>query len=83
MAVTCTWVPDAWTAAAGTATLARIDPPVLSARMAEIMMFRPMRMTPPWFLPRSAARCMAPAARTAHLNNVSLLPICGNSVHLG
>ena len=83
MAVTWMWEPDACTAAAGTATLARIDPPALSARMAEIMMFRPMRMTPPWLLPRSAARCMAPTTRTAHLNNVGLLPICGNSVYLG
>ena len=81
-AVTCTWEPDACTAAAGTATLATIDPPALSATIVEIMMFRPMRMTPPWLLPRSAARCMAPAARTAHLNNVGLLPICGNSAQL-
>src|SRR5258707_371670 len=77
--MTCACVPDACTAAAGTATLARIDPLAPSARIAEMMMFRPTRMTPPWLLPRSAARCMAPATRTAHLNNVGLLPVYGNS----
>jgi hypothetical protein len=75
-------VADTCATAAGTAAPAAIDPAVLSARMTEMTTFRPMRMTPPWILPRSAARCMAPAARTAHLNNLDLLPIFGNSIHL-
>ena len=55
----------------GTVTLAEIDTAVPNPTMAEMMMYRLMRMTPPWLLPRSAARCMAPATRTAHLNNVA------------
>ena len=65
-----------------TATLASADPDTPHTTTMEMMMFRPVRMTPPWLLPRSACRCAAPAARAAHLNNVGLLPICGNSAQL-
>jgi len=61
------WVADAGAAVAVAVEPIRIDPAALSARIAGMMMVRPMRMTPPWCLQRSAACCMASAARTAHL----------------
>jgi len=75
------WAPYGATDAA--APPAAIDPPALSAMTAEIIRCSFLRMTPPWLLPRSAARCTAPAARTAHLNNVGLLPVTGNFMRLG
>ena len=42
--VVCTWALGAAATAAGTAELARIDPAALSARIAGMMMVRPMRM---------------------------------------
>ena len=73
MATVCTWALGAATVAAGTATLAAIDPAKPSVTIALMMMVRPMCMSPPWLLPRSAARCMTPAARKAHLNNLGLI----------
>jgi hypothetical protein len=65
----------ACTTTASAMALSRNDLPAPSARIAEIVMFRPVCQTPPWLLPRSAAHCVVPAARTAHLNNAVLLPI--------
>jgi len=48
---------EAGAATAGAAEPARIDPAAPSARIAEVMMLRPVRMIPPWHLPRSASRC--------------------------
>lgn len=50
----CVWAAGACAAAAGTAAAARMDPAALSARIAGMMMARPMRMTPPWRSQRSA-----------------------------
>jgi hypothetical protein len=78
MAVTCTWEPDACTAAAGTATLARIDPPALSARMAEIMMFRPMRMTSSMAFTEVSSPLHGSGGTHGTSEQCGLLPICGN-----
>jgi hypothetical protein len=78
-----TWTIGGCVTFADTVTLASIDPAAPSAMIAEMMTVRPMDMFPPCLLPRSAARCMAPAARTAHLINMGSLPIFGNFVHLG
>ena len=63
-----TWTLGACAAVADTAEPVRIDAAALSARIAGTMMVRLMGMIPPWRLPRSAARCMSPLARTAHLS---------------
>jgi len=62
------------------AELARIDPAAPSARIAEITIFRPTRMAPPWFYRGQQPDCMAPVTRTAHLNKLGELPTIGNSI---
>jgi len=57
----CTWALGAWAAAAGAAEPARIGPAAPNARIAEMMMARPIRMIPPWRLRRSAARHTGPS----------------------
>jgi hypothetical protein len=52
MATVCTWALGACPAAAANiAGLARIDPAVPSARSAEMMIARPVRMVPPLQIP--------------------------------
>jgi hypothetical protein len=59
---------DADAAVADAVEATRIDPAVLSARIAGMMMVRLMVMIPPWYLRRSAACNMASTAHEAHLN---------------
>lgn len=68
------WTAGACAAAAGATEPPRIDPAAASARIAGMTMVRTARMIPPWHLPRSAACCMAPSARTAHLGRPRKLP---------
>lgn len=56
----CAWTLGACTAEA-IAELDRIDPATPSARIAGMMIGRPMRMIPPWRFPRSAGRLRYPA----------------------
>jgi hypothetical protein len=80
-AVTSTWALGACATATDAAEPTRIDPAALSASIAGMMVDFPMRMIPPCRLQRSAAWCMAPATRTAHLSHLELLPVFGCFIH--
>jgi hypothetical protein len=73
-AAACTWTLGACPADGDIAGLASIDPATPSARIAEIMIARPVHMIPPRQLPRPAARCTALPACTAYLRHAELFP---------
>ena len=60
--------------------------PVPSARIAEIVMFRPMRKTFPWLLYafyQVSSLLMSTGGAHGTSENAVLSLICSNSVHLG
>lgn len=79
-AVVCTWAAGACPAAA------TIDPAAPSAMSAEMMIARPVRMIPPWRIPRPAARSRAWPTRLAFsascgVNSQPAVLLCVMSSH--
>jgi len=62
--VDSTWALDAWVAATGTAEPTRIDPAMLSARIAGMTTARFMRMIPSMVSTEVRGVLHAPSART-------------------